>query len=450
MPDAVRTVLVTGGGGAGRTTTAAVTALAHARRGLRTLLLTTDTDGSLEAVLGCRPAGSGGVPVARHEGVRAPRNPWTPPVEAAPGLWAARLDAGECFRDEFLTLQESCSAAFDILGSTPLGRDELTELPGAQALTVLRALRILHAAPDTAPREGCPPSPPWDLVVVDMPPSAQTIALLGLPEQLRRYLRRLLPAERQAARALRPLLAQLAGVAMPADALYETAARMEAELAAAQAAVEATVTTVRLVVDPGPNADRAMRGARAGLALHGHRLDAVVANRLLPADSADPWLAGLSGRQRAALAEHRQAARTDGFDLHELPHLGRDPRGPEDLAELADRAVVHAHPAGPDAGRPAAGRQVEDRQVEDRREQEGVLVWRLPLPGAERDGLGLVRHGDELVVTTGPFRRVLPLPSALRRCTVSGAGLHDGVLDIRFTPDAALWPAAPREDRPGE
>lgn len=445
MPTGVRAVLITGGGGAGRTTTAAVTALAHSRRGLRTLLLTTDAGSSLEAVLGCRLGGSGSVPAARHEGERgaAPRPPWTSPVEAAPGLWAARIEAGEHFRDEFLALQESCSAALDLLGSTPLGRDELTELPGAQALAVLRALRILHtAAPDTGPRGDRGPSLPWDLAVIDMPPAAQTTALLALPEQLRRYLRRLLPAERQAARALRPMLAQLAGVAMPATWLYETAARLETELAAAQAAVEADATTVRLVVDPGPNADLALRSARAGLALHGHRPDAIVANRLLPAASADPWLTALSGRQQAALADHRRAAEADGVPLHELPHLGRDPQGIDDLEELASRAVVPGEQDAAGAGRPA---DEDGWPVEDRREQEGILVWRLPLPGAERDSLGLVRHGDELVVTTGPFRRVLPLPSALRRCTVSGAGLREGVLDIRFTPDAALWPGTPRD-----
>ncbi|MEU2208153.1 ArsA family ATPase, partial [Streptomyces hygroscopicus] len=78
--------------------------------------------------------------------------------------------------------------------------------------------------------------------------------------------------------------------------------------------------------------------------------------------------------------------------------------------------------------------------VEDRLADDGVLLWRLPLPGADRDGLGLVRRGDELIVTVGPFHRVLPLPSALRRCTVSGAGLREGWLQVRFTPDPDLWP----------
>lgn len=83
----------------------------------------------------------------------------------------------------------------------------------------------------------------------------------------------------------------------------------------------------------------------------------------------------------------------------------------------------------------APGRYVEDRLAGD-----GVLVWHLPLPGAVKEELGLVRHGDELLLTAGPFRTTVDLPSALRRCTVAGAALADGVLSIRFTPDPRLWP----------
>ncbi|MGG8408572.1 ArsA family ATPase, partial [Streptomyces sp. 12297] len=79
--------------------------------------------------------------------------------------------------------------------------------------------------------------------------------------------------------------------------------------------------------------------------------------------------------------------------------------------------------------------------VEDLRAADGVLVWRVPLPGVTKDGLDLVRRGDELLLTAGPFRRIVSLPAALRRCTVSGAALRDGELSIRFTPDPALWPA---------
>lgn len=275
-----------------------------------------------------------------------------------------------------------------------------------------------------------------------MPPAAETIRQLALPAQVRRYLRRLLPPERQAARALRPVLAQLAGVPMPAQKLYEAAERWEHELAAVQRVIDAPGTAVRLVTEAGPVAAANLRTLRAGLALYGRRVDAVLVNRLLPTGSADPFLAGLSGSQQTALKALR-----DEFPevpVHEVPHLGRDPRGVDELDALLDGPAVGAAPAADAAPADAAPRpplpDTDPWTVEDRRATDGVLLWRVPLPGADREGLGLVRRGDEIVVTVGRFRRIRTLPSALRRCTVSGAGLRDGVLDIRFTPDPGLWP----------
>ncbi|MEU8879105.1 ArsA family ATPase [Streptomyces hydrogenans] len=385
----MRIILVTGAGGAGRTTVAVATALAEAHAGRRVLLVPGDAD----------PARPG--PVAETAGAAGPGT-----------LTVLRPDPAGDFRREFLALQARSSTALDLLGASPFEDAELTELPGSRQFALLRAVREAAAGDH-------------DVAVVDLPPLREALTVLALPEQLRRYLRRLLPPERQAARALRPMLAQLAGVPMPARWLYETTARWERELAAVQAVVEAPGTTVRLVLEPGPAAAATLREARLGLALQGLALDAVIANRLLPAASEDPWLAALTAEQHRHLA----ALRADAGDvLHELPHLGRDPRGPEDLALLA--AV---RPGLPPAPAPAPA-------VEDRRAQDGVLVWHLPLPGAVKQDLSLVRRGDELLLGAGPFRRTLPLPPALRRCTVTGAGLVDGDLAIRFAPDPGLWP----------
>jgi arsenite-transporting ATPase len=395
----MRTVLVTGPGGAGRTTVAAATALAAARSGKRALFLSADPGDIL------------GVPVGDE------------PAEVAPGLglWAARIDSGAAFRAELLSLQERSSGALDLLGAGRLEDEELTELPGSEQFALLRALSTAaHGS--------------WDLVVADMPPLRETIALLALPEQLRRYLGRLLPPERRAARALRPMLAQLAGVPMPEQWLYETAGRWDAELADVQSLIESAATTLRVVAEPGPAAADALRTARTGFALHGLRVDALVPNRLLPPVSADPWLAGLLAQQEKCLREWYEEW-APGVELREVRHLGRDPRGLDDLDAIGDLALLGAVRT--------VSQEIQGiQEIEDRRAEEGVLVWRLTVPGAVKEQLGLVRRGDELLLTVGPFRRILPLPSALRRCTVSGAGLADGVLRVRFTPDPDLWPRA--------
>ncbi|MER8095492.1 ArsA family ATPase [Streptomyces goshikiensis] len=400
----MHTLLVTGPGGAGRTTAAAVTALAAARAGRRVLLLSGDPGDPMAALAG--PAS--GPPEDVAPGLRA--------VPAAGGVLVARIDSGEEFRAELVALQDRGAALLSMLGGRALGAEELTELPGAEQFALLRALRRAYTAPGV------------DLVVVDMPPLHQAVATLALPAQLRRYLARLLPAERQAARALRPVLAQLAGVPMPAQWLYEAAARWDEELAAVQAVIEAGSTAVRLVAEPGPAADAALRTGRLGLALQRLRVADVVANRTLPPGSADPWLAGLAAQQEKYAAQWAAA----GLPVLPLPHLGRDPQGPDDLAALADGAAQ-----APDA----PGRR-PDWPVEDRIAEDGVLVWVVPLPRAEKRELDLIRRGDELLLTVGPYRRIVPLPSALRRCTVSGAALADGELRIRFTPDPGLWPRA--------
>ncbi|MFF8605120.1 ArsA family ATPase [Streptomyces sp. NPDC015346] len=371
----MRIILVTGPGGAGRTTLAAATALAEARAGRRVLLVSAEAD------------------TLQSDSLRILR-----PTPAAD------------FRREFLALQARSATALDLLGAAPFEDAELTELPGSEQFALLRAVR------DAAGGD-------QDLVVVDLPPLHDALAVLALPAQLRRYLRRLLPPERQAARALRPMLAQLAGVPMPAQWLYETTARWETELAAVQAVIDAPTTSVRLVVEPGRTALDTLRTARLGLALQGLALDLVVANRVLPADSPDPWFAALTAEQHT----HLEQLRTEhAGPVHALPHLGRAPRGVDDLDLLAVEV-------GPPAAAP-------DRTVEDRRTEDGILVWHLPLPGAVKEELSLVRRGDELLLEVGPFRRALPLPPALRRCTVSGAALVDGDLRVRFTPDPGLWP----------
>lgn len=172
----MRTLLVTGTGGAGRTTVAAATAVAASTPGRRVLLLSTDRDASLDGVLGPVPPPAGDGRGPQQDGT-APLP--IAPVGSVPGLWAARVDAAAAFRADAGAVQQRLGSLLDLLGAAPLDPEELTELPGADAFALLRALR------DTAGG--------WDLVVVDLPPVHDALAALALPAQLRRYIARLVP-----------------------------------------------------------------------------------------------------------------------------------------------------------------------------------------------------------------------------------------------------------------
>ncbi|MFE1357932.1 ArsA family ATPase [Streptomyces harbinensis] len=316
------------------------------------------------------------------------------------GVDAIRPDAAQWFRDGVQGLQRRA-------GTELLHDDELTELPGSAGLALLHALAGAH-------RSGR-----WQTLVVDLPPVTDAIRLLALPELLARYLRRLLPERRPASL----LLAQLAGLP------YDEAGRWIGTLTALHALLGADGVAVRLVTEPTSQAPAAVRRARAGLALHGLALETLIANRVLPAGSADPWLREAAAAQRAVLDVLPGPPR-------ELPHLGGAP-GEAELAVLAGSGALDAVPADR-LRRPAPVLSDRTHSAAGTADAGGApLVWRLPLPGASRDELDLVRRGDELFVTAGPFRRALELPEVLRRCTVTGAALEEsGELAVRFAPDS--------------
>ena len=64
---------------------------------------------------------------------------------------------------------------------------------------------------------------------------------------------------------------------------------------------------------------------------------------------------------------------------------------------------------------------------------------RIALPFVAKSDIDLARHGDELVVTVGSYRRLMALPAALSKHVIAGARMDDGALRVRFRP---------AEDRP--
>jgi len=391
----VRVLLFTGKGGVGKTTAAAGTAAMAARRGLKTLVLSTDAAHSLSDALAV-PAGP-------------------EPVEVEGGLSVQQVDAQRRFERSWAEVREYLLAVLDTVGVDAVAAEELTVLPGAEEVLALLEVR-------DQVRSGR-----WDLVVVDCAPTAETLRLLALPDALGWYVERVFPIERRVVRSLRPVLGRVAGVPMPRDRVFDAMARLHEDLAEVRTILTDGAATVRLVLTPEAVVVAEARRMLTSLSLFGYRVDAVVANRVFPAGGADAWRAGWVAAQSRQLAEV-----VDSFaplPVLRTPYRPAEPVGVDELADLAELTYEGVDPFALPVG--PAPLDVE------RSGDEFVLT--LTLPFAERDDTQLVRSGDELVVTVGSYRRVLALPSALRRCTVVGATLREGRLRVRFEPDPDLW-----------
>ncbi len=384
-----RTLLFTGKGGVGKTTVAAATAVHGARRGLKTLVLSTDPAHSLADALAW-PLGA-------------------EPTEVEPGLFGLQVDPRARLETHWRQVQEHLVAALDELGVDAAAAEEMTVLPAAEEVLALLELR-------DQVRDGG-----WDVVVVDCAPTAETLRLLALPEALALYASRAVPVGRRVARAVR---AGLAGDVR--DPVMAALHRLAGELAEVRTVLTAPTTAVRLVLTPDTVVLAEARRSLTALALYGYPVDAAVVNRLVP-DGPDPWRAARAATEREVLASARESFGT--VPLLEVPHAVAEPVGTAALAGLGDDLYREHDPLEVVA--------VEPVLDVERSGEDFVLTMRLPLAG--RDDLDLSRRGDDLVLAVGGSRRVLTLPSALRRCRVVGASLRGGLLRVRFEPDPELW-----------
>jgi arsenite-transporting ATPase len=160
------------------------------------------------------------------------------------------------------------------------------------------------------------------------------------------------------------------------------------------------------------------------LSLFGYRVDAVIANRLLPDDVTDPWFDQWKQLQR----DHLQTI-DEGFAP--LPVLRAELAADElvGLDRLRDFAgdLYRAHDVA------AVLHEGEPLEIV-RQGDDYVLVQELPF--AAGDDLELGRLGEELLVRVGPYRRSLLLPDTLRHRVVGEASLDDGVLRVVFSREA--------------
>jgi arsenite-transporting ATPase len=402
----VRVVLFTGKGGVGKTTTAAATAVQAARQGIKTLVMSTDAAHSLGDALGVDLATAADDP--------------DPLVEVEPGLSALQLNAAHSIRRSWRSVQDYLLTVLQAMGVDPVVADELTELPGADEIVALLELRAQVE------------SGPWDLVVVDCAPTAETLRLLALPEALTWHLEKLMPAQRGLLRTLRPAAEAAAGVPLPGPQVLDTLRRWQESLRDIQSVLTAETTSVRLVLTPERVVIAESRRTLTSLRLFGVAVDQVVVNRVFPEADQDStraaWLAGWNEAQQRGLSDVRHSF--EPLPIVITPYLSHEPVGVEALAALAEARTGDVRDVLMTS--PTQGMTVQP--------DDGAYLLTLPLPFVTAADVDLKRREDELLVAVGDHRRVLSLPSVLRRCVVTGATVRNATLRVRFVPDEKVWP----------
>ncbi|MEY2453861.1 MAG: arsenite/tail-anchored protein-transporting ATPase [Acidimicrobiaceae bacterium] len=388
----MRVLLFTGKGGVGKTTTAAATALRCADAGLRTLVMSTDPAHSLA------------------DAFAEPLGPQPTPV--ADGLWGQELDAQERMEESWADIQEYLMEVYNWAGIDAIEAEELAVFPGLDEVFSLSDIKT-HAS-----------SGEWDVLVVDCAPTAETIRFLSLPDILAWYMERLFPVSRRVNKAISPVLRRVTSLPVAGDGVFAAARRFYDRLdGVRELLTDPEVTSVRLVVNPERMVIAEARRTYTYLSLFGYRVDAVVANRMLPEEISDPWFK----KWRELHAEHFATIESS---FAPLPILRADLAADELVG--GDRLREFAAEVYGDLDPSAVLHEGETLKVTRR---AGAYHLTLQLPFADHDDLDVGRKDDELLVRVGPYRRALLLPDSLRRRTVTDASLRQGKLRVVFAGD---------------
>lgn len=385
-----RTILYTGKGGVGKTSVATATALACARSGLRTIVMSTDPAHSL--------ADSLDIPLGAK------------PLEVEPNLFAQQVQANEEMERHWSAVQGWLTDLLSDRGLERITAEELTVPPGFDELFALLQIKDHHD------------SGAYDVIIVDCAPTGETLRLLSFPDVAQWWIEKVFPWERKLMAAARPVAKAFMDIPLPDKEVYNEVERLVGSLVAMNDILrDHDNTSLRLVMTPDKMVISEAMRTFTYLNLYGYLTDAVIVNRLFPEETAEGYFASWREAQQENLVSVR-----DSFSpvpVRTAPYFDEEVIGSAMLTRLGDKLFED----GTEASKVLFDTIIQEIVIED---DSAHLL--LSLPFVEKGDIGLNKIGLEVVVRVGDQKRTIMLPNSMTGFKPSGARVEDGRLRIEF------------------
>lgn len=385
-----RTILYTGKGGVGKTSVATATALACARSGLRTIVMSTDPAHSL--------ADSLDIPLGAK------------PLEVEPNLFAQQVQANEEMERHWSAVQGWLTDLLSDRGLERITAEELTVPPGFDELFALLQIKDHHDSGE------------YDVIVVDCAPTGETLRLLSFPDVAQWWIEKVFPWERRLISAARPVAKAFLDIPLPDKEVYNEVERLVGSLVAMNDILrDHANTSLRLVMTPDKMVISEAMRTFTYLNLYGYLTDAVIVNRLFPEETSEGYFASWREAQQENLVSVR-----DSFSpvpVRTAPYFDEEVIGSAMLTRLGDKLFED----GAEASKVLFDTIIQEIVIED---DDAHLL--LSLPFVEKGDIGLNKIGLEVVVRVGDQKRTIMLPNSMTGFKPSGAKVEDGRLRIDF------------------
>ncbi|MGN0098427.1 MAG: ArsA family ATPase [Candidatus Methanomethylophilaceae archaeon] len=390
----MRLIIYTGKGGVGKTSTSAATAYRLSELGYRTILMSTDSAHSIGDSLDMELGND--------------------IVNVRENLDVLEVDVIHEMKYNWTEVQEYISALMLSQGMGEISADEMAIFPGMEMIAALFYVNRFE-------KEG-----KYDVIVMDTAPTGETLRLLSFPDITNWYIDKVFGVVKRFIGLARATVGKMMDVPLPSKEVLDSLEILKNNMEEVRVLMEdPRRTTVRLVLNPERMVIRETMRAYTYLSLFNKNVEALIVNRVLPAEVGE---AGYFKGKMDEQAEYMEMIHNafDPMEIKTCTYMPTELRGVEMLRNMAIEIYGDEDPCMVYAGESPMSMVTEN----------GEDQIRLKMPFVDGSDVDLFRlDANSIMVQTGSQKRTIHLPDSLVESEIIGAGFKDDKLIIRFRRD---------------
>lgn len=391
----MRIILYTGKGGVGKTTISAATGMKLASLGYKTIVISLDVAHSLRD----------SYDNTEHLIAESTEKQ----VQISENLWIQEINVQEAIVEYWDEVYNYIRSLLNRSGLETLVAEEIAVFPGMEEICAL--LYINQYVREKS----------YDVIILDCAPTGESLRFVSIPTTLEWYMQRIFKLERNLAKIAGPVIEKVSSVPIPKDAYFQNIQNLFDKLEGIDKVLtDPKITTVRLVTNPEKIVIKETQRAFMYFCLYGLCIDAVIINRIFPDGLKEEFFEIWKQTQQQYITEAENYF--SDVPIWKVNLFGNQIVGEEGLRKLGDVLYPNIDPAD----RFSEKRSYQFRKVED------AYQLTMQLPFLAKQDVDLAKHGDELIVTIGGFKRHVSLPRSLANTKATGAKLTGKQLIISF------------------
>ena len=391
----MRIILYTGKGGVGKTTIAAATGIKLAELGYKTIVISLDVAHSLRDAFD------------NHEKLVHQRE--EKQIQIKDNLWIQEINVQEAIVEYWNDVYGYIRSLLNRSGLDSLVAEEIAVFPGMEEICAL--LYINQYVREKS----------YDVIILDCAPTGESLRFVSIPTTLEWYMSHIFKLERNLARVAGPVIERVSSVPIPRDNYFQNIQDLFDKLEGIDGVLtDPKITTVRLVTNPEKIVIKETQRAFMYFCLYGLCIDAVIINRIFP-DGVDAAYFEAWKRSQQHYIEEAMDYFSD-VPIWKVNLFAEEIVGEQGLHRLADTLYSEINPAD----------QFSKERPYQFQKMGDAYQLSMRLPFLSKEEIGLTKHGDELIVTVGGFKRHIALPRTLSNKKTTGAKLTGDQLVIKF------------------